>query len=113
MNRTTTCIGIIALALAACSEDPQAPGGAARPDSLTVDATASWAYVNLFEGTPRPVSVTDAANSAAWDIAFFATSVTVNGGAAGPGGVLGYCVCQNGGLSDLQVSAAQRSSRFN
>jgi heme-binding HmuY-like protein len=109
MNRFTTCIGIIAFGLAACSEDPQAPGGAARPDSLTVDATASWAYVNLFEGTSRAVSVTDAANSAAWHIAFFATSVMVNGGAAGPGGVLGYCVCQNGGLSDLQVSALRAS----
>jgi hypothetical protein len=109
MKRAIASIGFIAFAVAACSDETTGPDGGARPDSLGVDVFANWAYVSLFDGTPRLVSVADAANSSAWDIGFFATAVTVNGGAAGPAGVLGYCVCQNGALSDAQVGALRAS----
>ena len=52
------------------------------------------------QGRTGRVSVADLASSDAWDIAFDATSVMLNGGDAGPGGVTGYCICQNAGATD-------------
>ena len=61
---------------------------------LTVDANAAPAYVKL--GDPATVvNVANPSTSTEWDLAFFATGVTVNGGAAGPGGVTAYCLCAN------------------
>ncbi|HEX2165646.1 MAG TPA: HmuY family protein [Longimicrobiales bacterium] len=74
------------------------------PSTLTVDASTDWAFVRLGE-TATQVSVTDPATSEAWDIAFNATRVMLNGGSAGPAGVTGYCVCQNASASDAQVEA--------
>ncbi|MGH7464996.1 MAG: HmuY family protein, partial [Longimicrobiales bacterium] len=45
------------------------------------------------------------ATSSAWDIAFNATRVMLNGGAAGPGGVVGYCVCQNAAATEAHIQA--------
>jgi hypothetical protein len=74
------------------------------PSTLTVDASTEWAFVRL-GGTAEQVNVADPATSDAWDIAFNATRVMLNGGAAGPGDVVGYCVCQNSSASDAQVQA--------
>lgn len=96
----------LALALAACDS-----GGPAGPDApeetiatLTADASAGWAFVDLGEPA-RAVAVADPGTSAAWDIAFNATGVMLNGGGDGPGGVVGYCVCQNQAATDEQVLA--------
>ncbi|HEU0054017.1 MAG TPA: HmuY family protein, partial [Longimicrobium sp.] len=51
------------------------------------------------------IAVADPAASEGWDLAVFATSVMLNGGAAGPGGVEGYCVCQNAAATDAAVQA--------
>jgi hypothetical protein len=94
---------IATVALAACGSDEiQGP-----PDpvegTLTVDASQGWAFASLAdEGV---VTVTDPASSESWDIGFNATSVMLNGGAAGPGGVEAFCVCQNAGATDEQVLA--------
>jgi len=69
---------------------------------LTVDASTSYAYVKLGP-TAQIVSVTDPAGSSAWDLAFQATGVMVNGGAAGPGGVSVHCLCQNAAASTAQL----------
>lgn len=84
--------------LTACAtDDVTAPPPAAR-GTLAVDASTRWVYVSLREG--REVTPTGAATeSSAWDVAFFATNVTLNGGAAGPGGVTGWCLCQNSATS--------------
>ncbi len=93
---------VLPLALAACDgADPTEPAPP-RVGELTVDASAAWAFTGLGE-TARIVSVSDPAASDVWDVAFFATGVMLNGGAAGPGGVEGYCVCQNGDPTDAQV----------
>jgi hypothetical protein len=92
-----------AACLAACSETGPADVGT-DPATLTVDATATWAFVALGQ-TAAQVAVTDAATSTGWDIAFNATRVMLNGGAAGPAGVVGHCVCQNAGATDGQVEA--------
>src|SRR5262245_58962860 len=57
MNRAWAWIGIIAIAVAACSDDPSGPVEQARPDSLTVDARSGWAYASLFDGTLHLVSI--------------------------------------------------------
>jgi hypothetical protein len=72
--------------------------------TLTVPAEQGWAYVVLGE-TASVVPVASPGTSASWDLAFFATGVMLNGGAAGPGGVEGYCLCQNASLTEAQVKA--------
>jgi hypothetical protein len=106
-----------ALTLAACGDsDPVAPAAPDDPgqpeppagpswDSLTVDASASWAYVSFDGATAAPTSVGSPASSEAWDMAFFATSVMLNGGAAGPGGVVGHCLCENAELPEDEIAA--------
>lgn len=106
---------LIAVALgAACSDsnpaepdpdpNPQDPG-AEEVATLTVDASADWAFVRLEDGEATLASVADPATSTDWDIAFFATSVMLNGGAAGPAGVVGHCLCGNASLDDAGVAA--------
>jgi hypothetical protein len=92
----------VAVSLAAgCSGEngTDGPPQGATYDSITVDASAGWAAVRF--GDPAvQVAVSDLASSDAWDIAFNATSVMLNGGDAGPGEVSGYCVCQNAAATD-------------
>jgi hypothetical protein len=92
--------------LAACSNNT-GPGTGPGADQFTVDASAAFAYLAL-GAKADTVTVADPATSTAWDMGFFATSVTLNGGAAGPGGVSGYCVCRhaNATTGDLQAFAA-------
>lgn len=80
--------------LGACNtSDVSAPTPPAE-GSLTVDASKGFAYISLADG--KPVTLAGPAiESSAWDIAIFGTTVTLNGGQAGPGGVTGFCVCQN------------------
>jgi len=70
--------------------------------TLEVDARESWAFVDL-AAEARVVSVASPSTSADWDIAFFGTSVMVNGGDAGPGETQAYCHCQNAAATDAQV----------
>src|SRR5690606_27321732 len=60
----------------------------------------------------RVVAVADGATSTGWDLAFFATSVMLNGGDAGPGGVVGHCVCGNAGLTDADVGVLTAESEL-
>ena len=82
-----------------CASDTTGPTITPQTATLTVDASQAAAYVRL--GTPATqVSVSDPSSSSAWDLAFQATTVTVNGGEAGPAGVLAYCICQNAQASN-------------
>ena len=90
------------LALAACDSSPIEPSTDDR--SLTVDAAAAWAFVRLGDPASQVV-VASPETSSAWDIAFNATRVMLNGGAAGPGSVVGHCLCQNASATDAQVQA--------
>ena len=92
--------------LAACDESATGPGEDTGPSEITVDASSDWTYVDLDEEASS-ISVLDPGESLAWDIAFFATSVSLNGGDAGPAGVQGYCVCNNDALSDAEVMALE------
>lgn len=93
--------------LAACSDDdgPAGPDTAeAEIATLTVNASTGWAFVRLGE-TASTVSVGDPLSSDGWDLGFFATSVMLNGGAAGPAGITGHCICGNASATDAQIMA--------
>lgn len=98
-------IPAVVAASAACGSDSAtAPAKPPTTQTLTVDAAASFAYVAL--GDPATVlNVADPTTSAAWDLGVFATTVKLNGGAAGPGSVSGYCVCQNAQATNAQLQA--------
>jgi hypothetical protein len=76
-----------------------------------VDASSAWAFVALGEPAST-VAVNDATSSDGWDVAFLATSVMLNGGDAGPGGVLGHCVCQHEDATDADVLAMTAEREF-
>jgi len=102
----------LALPLAACTtNDVIGPDNRPRQGTFTVDARNAWVYVSLADSavvTPTP----SASESEAWDIAFFSTNVTLNGGAAGPGGVTGACICQNAALTNTEFLAMTPSSEL-
>lgn len=93
------------LLLAACSDSPTG-GGTPEPASLTVtlDGSAGWAFADLDAASPA-VAVANPGTNASWDIAVNATSVMLNGGQAGPGGVTGWCLCQNESATNAEVQA--------
>lgn len=96
----------------ACSEsDPSGPDNGDDDVVLTVDAADDWAFVRLGEGAEQ-VSVSDPATSSDWDIAFFGTSVMLNGGGAGPGEVVGHCLCHNQSASDDDVESMTPESEL-
>ena len=97
--------------LAACSSDDVIAPPPPVEGTVTVDAATDWVYFDLESEalvTPTP----SAGESEAWDIAFNVTNVMLNGGEAGPGGVVGYCVCQNAGATDEQVLAMTAESEL-
>jgi hypothetical protein len=100
--RALTALGI-AMLLAACSDGATAPEAVEPIRTLTVDASTSWGYANLQGDTARLVSVADPAASADWDLGFMTTAVALNGGDAGPGGAVAYCVCQNAAATDADL----------
>jgi hypothetical protein len=97
--------------LAACGGD----GGLAPivpvTKSITVDASAGYVYLKL-DTTANVVAVATPSTSEAWDMGFFATGVTLNGGAAGPGGVSAYCLCANSGATTAQLQAMTAANQL-
>lgn len=97
---------LIAVALtAACgSDDSTAPIVTTPTSTLTVDASQTFAYVK-FGDPAQQVSVSDASTSSTWDIGFQGTTVTTNGGGAGPGGVSVHCLCSNANATTAELQA--------
>ena len=108
--RATAVPLLLALIASACSSDDLSAPPEPTESTLTVDASAGWAFASIAD--ERVVSVSDPAASADWDIGFNATSVMLNGGAAGPGGVVGYCLCQNAGASTADIIAMTAESEL-
>lgn len=112
-RRAAGCVALSSLAVACSDSDPAVPTEPEGPgyDSLTVNAAAGWTYVTL--GDPAQlVTPGDPATSSSWDLGLYATSVSLNGGAAGPGEVLGYCLCQNGPAGDEAVKTMTAESEL-
>lgn len=109
--RRPAALSLLAAALltACATDDVVSPDLAATEGSFTVVATTGWQYVSLADSalvTPTP----SANASSHWDIAFFGTNVTLNGGDAGPGGVSAACLCQNLAATNEQVLAMTAES---
>lgn len=95
---------VAVLLVTSCSSDDVTAPPEPVVGSFTVNASAGWTYVSLRDSAV--VVPTPSANeSPAWDVGFFANNVTLNGGAAGPGGVAAACLCQNANATDAQVLA--------
>jgi len=108
-RRAVAAAALLALTtLAACDNVTDPPRLA--EGEFTVDASGSWRYVSLSDSAI--VAPTAPRASSAWDVAFFSTNVTLNGGQAGPGDVTGYCVCQNAGATDAQFLAMTPESEL-
>jgi hypothetical protein len=95
---------ILAAATLGCTSDDVTAPPPGEEGSMTVDASVGWVFVSLSDSavvqpTPSPSA------SSGWDVAFNATAVMLNGGAAGPGGVTGACICQNAGATPAEVLA--------
>jgi hypothetical protein len=96
--------GMVLAFTPACSDSTTEPPAPPVTSELTVDASVAPAYVKL--GDPATsVSVAAPSSSTEWDLAFFATGVTVNGGAAGPGGVTAFCLCANANATVAELQA--------
>lgn len=87
--------------LISCASDELQAPPAPEEGTLTVNASTGWAFVSL--GDEAAVTISNPAANPGWDIAFNATRVMLNGGVAGPGEVVGHCVCQNAGASDQEI----------
>ncbi|HVH13318.1 MAG TPA: HmuY family protein, partial [Longimicrobium sp.] len=105
--------GTAALLLLAACDSPTGGGDTEEPTVLTVtlDGSAGWAYADLDAASPA-VSIANPATDTSWEIAVNASNVMLNGGAAGPGGVTGWCVCQNEAATNEQVMAFTAASQL-
>jgi len=104
-RRLASLGALSALAFAACSQDTAGPVPVVPVTrSVTLDASAAYAYLAL-DTISQIVSVADPAGSTAWDMGFFSTTITLNGGAAGPGSVAAWCVCNNDGATTAEIQA--------
>jgi hypothetical protein len=93
---------------AACGNDELSAPPESHEGTLTANASAGWAYASLADSAI--VTPAEPATSTEWDVAFNATRVMLNGGAAGPGGVSAFCICQNASATDAQVIAMTEES---
>lgn len=100
------------LTASACESSPTEP--ATDPGaSMTVDASSNtaWALVDLT--TPAQlVQAADPTASTAWDLGFQTTKLVLNGGAAGPAGMVAYCVCQNTAVTTEQLKVMTPESEL-
>ena len=110
-RRVLLAAGLI-LTAAACESSPTEPA----PDpgaSMTVDASSNttWALVDL-TSPAQLVQAADPTASTAWDLGFQTTKLVLNGGAAGPAGMVAYCVCQNAAVTTEQLKAMTPDSEL-
>jgi hypothetical protein len=111
-TRTLPLVTLATLMAAACSDSDPAGPDADEVQTLSVDASNKWAFVGFDGDAASTRAVADPSSSAAWDIGFFATSVMLNGGAAGPAGMVGYCLCANVSATDAEVMAMTAESEL-
>jgi hypothetical protein len=100
----------LTLGTAACGNEELSAPPAPLEGTITANASAGWAYASLADSAI--VTPADPATSTDWDIAFNATRVMLNGGAAGPAGVSAFCICQNAAATDAQVIAMTAESEL-
>jgi len=100
-----------AVAAAACSSNELLDPGPTSTQQITTPVADQWVYVR-FGDVAENVAVASPTTSTDWHMAFMGTSVMLNGGAAGPGGVKAYCICQNGSPTNEQMAAMSASGEL-
>lgn len=110
-RRAGAALTLAAVALlAACGRDEVTAPTEPVAGTFTVNASTGWAYYSL--AAESEVTPANPGSSAAWDMAFNAGNVMLNGGSAGPGEVAGHCLCQNAGASDAEILAMTPESEL-
>lgn len=95
---------VLAVVSSACTEDGVGPVPVIPVTrTVTVNAASAFSYLAL-DTVAQPVTVGDPGASTVWDLGLFATTVTTNGGAAGPAGVRAACLCQNASATNAEVA---------
>jgi len=102
-------------ALAACDRAETTAPADPVEGTVTLNGNGRWAYFSL--AAESEVEPADPRSSGGWDVAVNGTNVMLNGGAAGPGGVVGYCICQNSATNPtndviLAYTAASEAADF-
>jgi hypothetical protein len=91
-------------ALAACESDASGPSNGQRTGVVQLDASSNSSFAYLrFEGDNAVVVNTPGPND--WDLGFRRFSVRLNGGVAGPKGVVGFNLANNAGASTAEFLA--------
>ena len=111
----TASILLACFTLAACDQNGPTGPGVESEQTITVNAATNWAYLSVTGASASELTLADAGSNPLWDIAFNATSVRLNGGASGPGGVTGYCLCRTAKdtASLRAMTAANQLAAFN
>lgn len=109
--RTAALVAAL-LALAACDLGVTDPNSLPVAGEITVDASVATAYLALDGDTLKPVVETSPGSSTAWALGFLGTTITSNGGAAGPGGVEIACLCANAAATNAEVMAMTAASEL-
>lgn len=89
----------------ACESDSSGPGTPEGPGVVEIDASSNSAFTYFRLSDGAIVSVANPTSSNDWDIAFRRFAVKLNGGVAGPKGVLGYNLENNNDATDEEVLA--------
>lgn len=103
-------VALTALSLAACDLGLTDPSSTPKAGTITVDASAAFAYVDFDGDSLAAVTVAAPGAETSWVIGLFGTTVTTNGGAAGPGGVETACLCANAAATNGEVMAMTAES---
>lgn len=103
-------LATVVLALGACGLGVTDPNRIPQAGTITVDGSAAMAYLAFDGDTLKPVVETMPAASSTWALGLFATTITSNGGAAGPGGVEVACLCANASATNNAVMAMTPAS---
>ncbi len=109
-SRRSAALGLFAAALFSACSDTNGPVPVIPVTrTITVNAASAFTFVALDTIATNP-AIADATTSGDWDIGLFATTVMLNGGAAGPGGVTGHCLCQYASQSNTEIAALTAAS---
>jgi hypothetical protein len=109
-NLRNGAFALVTVTLAACDLGVTDPGNTPDAGTITLNASSAYAYVDFDGDSLAATTVATPSASTGWVLGVFATTVTTNGGAAGPGGVEIACVCANTGATNGEVMAMTADS---
>ncbi|HWA14986.1 MAG TPA: HmuY family protein, partial [Gemmatimonadales bacterium] len=94
---------VLLLPALACESDSSGPKGPDAPGVVELDASSNTAFTFFRLSDGAVVAVTDPTSSTEWDLAVRRFAVKLNGGVAGPKGVVAFNMRNNQDATDQQV----------